>query len=100
MQQTGHSRPCFPFSSGRPDPTSVTSVTVSVLTLVAVACDRLYAVAMPLRARNATACPSATIAAIWVVSVLVALPSFYMRDLQIVQVVFAHTYTLKTHTGA
>ncbi|XP_063588258.1 cholecystokinin receptor type A-like isoform X2 [Penaeus indicus] len=63
----------------------VTSLTVSVLTLVAVACDRLYAVTMPIRARNATDCPSTTIATIWVVSVVVALPSFYMRDLQIVQ---------------
>ncbi|XP_037783050.1 orexin receptor type 2-like [Penaeus monodon] len=73
----------------------VTSLTVSVLTLVAVACDRLYAVTMPIRARNATDCPSATIATIWVVSVVVALPSFYMRDLQIVQ---WSDYSMKTCT--
>ncbi|XP_042882914.1 D(2) dopamine receptor A-like [Penaeus japonicus] len=63
----------------------VTSVTVSVLTLAAVACDRLYAVTMPIRARNATSFPSVAISAIWAISVVVALPSFYMRDLQVVE---------------
>ncbi|XP_071537916.1 QRFP-like peptide receptor [Panulirus ornatus] len=60
-------------------------VTVSVLTLATVACDRVYAVLLPIQARSKSSRPLTLIVVLWVVSFAVAFPSFYVRDTRVFQ---------------
>ncbi|XP_064109312.1 orexin receptor type 2-like [Macrobrachium nipponense] len=65
--------------------TQTTCVTASVMTLSAVACDRVYAVMLPLRARSSAARPLTLIVVIWIIAVTLAIPAFLVRDVQVFQ---------------
>ncbi|XP_068202589.1 QRFP-like peptide receptor [Palaemon carinicauda] len=65
--------------------TQTTCVSASVMTLSAVACDRVYAVMLPLRARSSSARPITLIVIIWLIAVTLAIPAFLVRDVQIFQ---------------
>ncbi|XP_053633197.2 substance-P receptor-like isoform X1 [Cherax quadricarinatus] len=65
--------------------TQGTCVTVSVLTLATVACDRVYAVLLPIRAHSASSKPLTIIVILWLFSFAVAFPSFYVRDTRVIQ---------------
>ncbi|XP_045610630.1 QRFP-like peptide receptor [Procambarus clarkii] len=62
-----------------------TCVTVSVLTLATVACDRVYAVLLPMRARSSSSRPLTIIIILWLFSFAVAFPSFYVRETRVFQ---------------
>ncbi|XP_042210791.1 5-hydroxytryptamine receptor 1B-like [Homarus americanus] len=54
--------------------TQATCVTVSVLTLAVVACDRVYAVLLPIRARSASSRPLTLIIILWLFSFAISFP--------------------------
>ena len=65
---------------------AVLALCASVLTLTGVAIDRVYAVLMPLRARQSAPRPTRVLLVVWIMSLGVAVPFYFMKRLEYDQV--------------